>query len=155
VKHGDSLSGIAFWAYGNAGAWKCIWEANPWIGNPNRIQAGWDIYLPPDCSGHKGGGGDDYDHPKAGGGDDYDHPKAGGGGDDYDHPKAGGGGDDYDHPKGGGGYGGYHIVRHGETLWGIACSYYSDCGYWRIYNANRHLIAYPGHIQVGWKLYIP
>lgn len=49
----------------------------------------------------------------------------------------------------------YHTVARGETLSGIACYYYADCNYWRIYNANRNLIAYPGYIQAGWTLVIP
>jgi nucleoid-associated protein YgaU len=49
----------------------------------------------------------------------------------------------------------YHTVQRGETLSGIACRYYYDCNYWRIYEANRNRIPYPNYLQAGWVLYIP
>jgi hypothetical protein len=154
VRHGDNLSSIAHHVYGNPGAWVCIWKANPWIDNPHHIQAGWAIYLPPNCAGHKGGYDDDgY---SKGGYDDNGYSKGGYDDDGYAYYK--GGYDDNGYSKDGhGGWdnGDYHIVRHGETLSGIACLHYKDCNYWRIYEANRHLIKYPGHIEVGWKLHIP
>lgn len=116
VRHGDTLSGIALWNYGNTACWATIWAANPQLGgNPHYIQAGWVLYLPPTCGSYGG----------------------------------------YEPPPPVPSYPRYHTVQRGQTLSGIACYYYRDCNYWRIYNANRHLIWYPGYIQAGWTLVIP
>ena len=115
VRHGDTLSGIALWNYGNAACWTTIWAANPYLGNnPHYLQAGWSLYLPPTCTVKSG------------------NPQGG----SYPGPR-------------------YHTVQPGQTLWGIACYYYWDCDFWRIYNANRHVIWSPGYIQAGWRLVIP
>jgi nucleoid-associated protein YgaU len=48
---GETLSSIAYWTYGNAAQWSCIWNANRWlVGNPSYVQAGWTIFLPASCS---------------------------------------------------------------------------------------------------------
>lgn len=107
VQRGDTLSGIAVWAYGNAGAWNCIWQANTWIGSPHYLQAGWRLTLPASCA------------------------------------------------TGGGSPGRYHTVTSTQTLSGIACLYYADCDYWRIYNANRDKIWNVNYILPGTVLYIP
>jgi nucleoid-associated protein YgaU len=61
---GETLSSIAYWTYGNAGLWGCIWNANSWLtANPNYVQAGWTIYLPTSCSGYGNTGGS---YPPAG-----------------------------------------------------------------------------------------
>jgi nucleoid-associated protein YgaU len=109
VQRGDSLSSIAYRAYGNASSWACIWAANSWIVNPNYLQAGWRIMVP--ASGACGGG----------------------------TPAT---------PR-------YHTVRAGETLSGIACYYYSDCNYSRIYDANRDKIWNVHFLVTGWVLRIP
>jgi nucleoid-associated protein YgaU len=49
----------------------------------------------------------------------------------------------------------YHIVVTAETLSGIACRYYADCNYWRIYNANRGKIGNVNYILPGTVLLIP
>jgi nucleoid-associated protein YgaU len=49
----------------------------------------------------------------------------------------------------------YHTVQRGESLSGIACYYYSDCNYWRIYNANTSVIWNVNYLQAGWVLRIP
>jgi len=49
----------------------------------------------------------------------------------------------------------YHTVQAGQTLSGIACFYYVDCNYWRIYNANTNLIWNVNYLQAGWVLRIP
>ena len=41
VRHGDTLSGIAQWAYGDGGKWNVIYQANRHIiSNPNQNQIG-------------------------------------------------------------------------------------------------------------------
>ncbi|MCC6930566.1 MAG: LysM peptidoglycan-binding domain-containing protein [Gemmatimonadaceae bacterium] len=48
VVKGDTLSGIAKHHYGDASKWKEIFEANrDVIKNPDRIQIGWVLKLPP------------------------------------------------------------------------------------------------------------
>ncbi|HEX6606604.1 MAG TPA: LysM peptidoglycan-binding domain-containing protein [Chloroflexia bacterium] len=49
----------------------------------------------------------------------------------------------------------YHVVVSMETLSGIACRYYTDCNYWRIYNANRDKIWNVNFILPGTVLRIP
>jgi len=49
----------------------------------------------------------------------------------------------------------YHTVAGTETLSGIACRYYADCNYWRIYNANRSKIWNVNYILPGTVLLIP
>jgi nucleoid-associated protein YgaU len=49
----------------------------------------------------------------------------------------------------------YHTVAGTETLSGIACRYYADCNYWRIYNANRGKIWNVNYILPGTVLLIP
>jgi nucleoid-associated protein YgaU len=49
----------------------------------------------------------------------------------------------------------YHTVVSTETLSGIACRYYADCNYWRIYNANRGKIWNVNFILPGTVLRIP
>jgi nucleoid-associated protein YgaU len=49
----------------------------------------------------------------------------------------------------------YHTVVSMETLSGIACRYYADCNYWRIYNANRGEIWNVNYILPGTVLLIP
>jgi nucleoid-associated protein YgaU len=47
VQKGDSLSRIAKKFYGNANAWKRIFEANKdQIKNPDLIQPGWKLQIP-------------------------------------------------------------------------------------------------------------
>ncbi|MBM7633826.1 LysM peptidoglycan-binding domain-containing protein [Geomicrobium sediminis] len=49
-----------------------------------------------------------------------------------------------------------HVVKSGETLWGLATRFYDDGSqYKKIENANRDLIKNPDLIQPGWKLTIP
>ena len=49
----------------------------------------------------------------------------------------------------------YHTVAGTETLSGIACRYYADCDYWRIYKANRDKIWNVNYILPGTVLLIP
>lgn len=175
VQPGDSLSSIALYTYGNAGAWGCIWNANAWIGNPSYLQAGWRIALPGSCS--MGGGGPVY----GGSGAYIVRP-----GDTlsgisvwaYGTPNGWGclwnanswiGSPNYLVPgwrltipancAASNGYppmgGRYHVVMSAETLSGIACAYYADCNYWRIYNANRGKIWNSDYLLPGTVLYIP
>jgi nucleoid-associated protein YgaU len=46
IERGDTLSQIAEWVYGDGNAWPIIWNRNPWIPNPNQIQASWWIWVP-------------------------------------------------------------------------------------------------------------
>ena len=49
-----------------------------------------------------------------------------------------------------------HIVKNGDTLWGIAASYYGDgAQYPKIYDANRGIMHNPNVVQAGWELTIP
>ncbi|WP_315168672.1 LysM peptidoglycan-binding domain-containing protein [Metaclostridioides mangenotii] len=49
-----------------------------------------------------------------------------------------------------------HIVKRGDTLWGLAKKYYgSGSKYPVIFNANKNLIKNPDDIKDGWKLVIP
>jgi nucleoid-associated protein YgaU len=49
----------------------------------------------------------------------------------------------------------YYTVTHTDTLSDIACLYYADCNYWRIYNANRGKIWNVNYILPGTVLRIP
>jgi nucleoid-associated protein YgaU len=46
IESGDTLSQLAQWVYGDPNAWPIIWNRNPWIANPNVIQASWWIWVP-------------------------------------------------------------------------------------------------------------
>ena len=50
----------------------------------------------------------------------------------------------------------YHIVRKGETLWGIAERYYGHGRFQKvIHQANRSVIKNSDHLRPGWRLLIP
>ncbi len=178
VVAGDNLSSIAQRAYGNANAWIVIWNANNWIVNPNYLIPGWRLTLPGN------GGSLPVPQPPPGGtyvvqpGDSLStiamryygnatswaciwaannwivNPSyivagwvinipascgaSNGGGPPNPAPQ----------PR-------YHTVQRGESLSGIACYYYSDCNYWRIYNANTGVIWNINYLQAGWVLRIP
>lgn len=56
-------------------------------------------------------------------------------------------------PRGGGRV---HVVRRGDTLYGLARQYYGDAARWRdIWNANRARVPHPDRLTVGMKLIIP
>ena len=178
VVAGDNLSSIAQRAYGNANAWVVIWNANNWIVNPNYLLPGWKIALP----GQGGSQPTPMPQPAPGGtyvvqgGDNlstiaqrvygnaaswaciwaannwivnpsYILPgwvlnipaSCSSGGGPVPAPPT---------PR-------YHTVQAGQTLSGIACFYYVDCNYWRIYNANTNLIWNVNYLQAGWVLRIP
>jgi nucleoid-associated protein YgaU len=46
IESGDTLGQIAQWVYGDGNAWPIILNRNPWIPNPNQIQASWWIWVP-------------------------------------------------------------------------------------------------------------
>lgn len=51
---------------------------------------------------------------------------------------------------------GTHVVRSGDTLWGIAKIHYDNGSKYKIiYNANKDKIKNPALLTVGWKLKIP
>lgn len=51
---------------------------------------------------------------------------------------------------------GIHIVRHGDTLFGIARKYYGDTAMWdKIYDANEDTIVHKILLEVGQTLIIP
>ena len=43
VERGDTLSQLAQWVYGDGNQWERIHDANPWIQDPDQIQASWWI----------------------------------------------------------------------------------------------------------------
>lgn len=181
VVAGDNLSSIAQRAYGNATYWSEIWKVNNWIVNPNYLLPGWKITLPPMPPS---GGATPTPAPTAVPTTTYvvQHgdslstismhyygnatswaciwaannwivnpsyilpgwvltiPPSGscGGGPANPTPQ----------PR-------YHTVARGESLSGIACYYYADCNYWRIYNANTAVIWNINYLQAGWVLRIP
>lgn len=45
VERGDTLSRLAQWVYED-GDWRRIHAANPWIQDPDQIQASWWIWIP-------------------------------------------------------------------------------------------------------------
>jgi nucleoid-associated protein YgaU len=139
VQRGDSLVNIAYRTYGNPNAWQCIWAANRWIVNPSYIQPGWTILLPP--SGACGGGAPPPATatpvpPTA----TPAPPTA------TAAPPAATATPTATRT---------HIVAPGESLSQIACMYYADCNYWRIYNANRDKIWNVNYILPGTVLRIP
>ncbi len=172
VQRGDTLSNIATRAYGNAGAWKCIAAANTWISSASYIQAGWRIVLP--ASGSCGGGGTAGTTYTVQRGDSLSsiafrvygnagawsciwaankwiaNPSYLQAGWKIALPASGscGGGGTPPAVR-------YHTVTHTETLSSIACLYYADCNYWRIYNANRDKIWNVNYILPGTVLRIP
>ncbi|HET7077738.1 MAG TPA: LysM peptidoglycan-binding domain-containing protein [Chloroflexia bacterium] len=176
VQRGDTLSNIAARAYGNAGAWSCILNANRWISNAQYVQAGWKLVLPAAnaCAGLPAGGtaGTSYTVQR---GDSLSsiafrvYGNAGAWSCIWAANKwianpsylqagwkialpasgsCGGGGTPPPAVR-------YHTVTHTETLSGIACLYYADCNYWRIYNANRDKIWNVNYILPGTVLRIP
>ena len=46
VKMGDSLSSIAARYLGNSSLWREIWDANPQIEDPNKIEIGMNLLVP-------------------------------------------------------------------------------------------------------------
>jgi peptidoglycan-N-acetylglucosamine deacetylase len=46
VERGDTLSQLAQWVYGDGNQWERIHDANPWIQDPNHIEASWWIWIP-------------------------------------------------------------------------------------------------------------
>jgi nucleoid-associated protein YgaU len=46
VERGDTLSQLAQWVYGDVNRWRQIHDANPWIRDPDQIQASWWIWIP-------------------------------------------------------------------------------------------------------------
>jgi nucleoid-associated protein YgaU len=46
VERGDTLSQLAQWVYGDGNQWERIHDANPWIEDPDQIQASWWIWIP-------------------------------------------------------------------------------------------------------------
>jgi nucleoid-associated protein YgaU len=46
IESGDTLSQLAEWVYGNEDRWPRIHDANPWIRDPDDIQASWWIWIP-------------------------------------------------------------------------------------------------------------
>src|SRR5262249_32570272 len=53
VQAGDTLSHIAFSAYGHASYWPCIAKANPLLDNPHHLEIGQLLQLPSSCSPHE------------------------------------------------------------------------------------------------------
>jgi nucleoid-associated protein YgaU len=179
VVAGDNLSSIAQRAYGNANSWNVIWNANNWIVNPNYLLPGWKIVIPPPPPSTGGVTPTPAPAPTTTTyvvqrGDSLStiamhyfgnaaswaciwaantwivNPS-------YILPgwvitipancgASSGGGPPA--PR-------YHTVQRGETLSGIACYYYADCNYWRIYNANTNVIWNINYVQAGWVLRIP
>jgi nucleoid-associated protein YgaU len=178
VVPGDNLSSISQRAYGSPNFWNSIWQANNWIVNPNYLLPGWKITIPQVQGGSPPSpapqpvpsttyvvqGGDNlstiaqriYGNAAAWAciwaanawivnpsyilpGWVLNIPPAG---------SCGGGPGPTPAPR-------YHTVQAGQTLSGIACYYYVDCNYWRIYNANTNLIWNVNYLQAGWVLRIP
>jgi nucleoid-associated protein YgaU len=172
VQRGDNLSNIAARAYGNAGAWRCILNANRWISNAQYVQAGWKIVLPSAnaCAGLPAGGtaGTTYTVQR---GDSLSstafrvYGNAGAWSCIWAANKW------IPNPSylqagwkiallasgscGGGTPVRYYTVTHTDTLSDIACLFYTDCNYWRIYNANRDKIWDVNYILPGTVLRIP
>ena len=46
VERGDTLWQLAEWAYDDGNSWRVIHQANPWIQDPDQIQASWWIWVP-------------------------------------------------------------------------------------------------------------
>jgi len=175
VLRGDNLSNIARRAYGNAGAVTCILNANRWISNAAYVQAGWKLVLPvaSACGSLPAGGtaGTTYTVQR---GDSLSsvafrvygnsaawsciwaankwiaNPAYLQAGWKIALPASGscGGGAPPPTVR-------YYTVTHTDTLSDIACLYYADCNYWRIYNANRDKIWNINYILPGTVLRIP
>jgi nucleoid-associated protein YgaU len=177
VKQGDTLASLAERVYGNKAAWQCIWNANRWIVNPSYVQVGWTIQLP--ASGACGGPAATPTPPPIAGttytvqrGDTLAGlaVRAYGNKDAWrciwaantwitnpsyivpgwkiTIPASGACGGPTPAPR-------YHTVTRSETLSAIACYYYADCNYWRIYEANKSKIWNVNYILPGTVLLIP
>jgi nucleoid-associated protein YgaU len=46
VEPGDTLWQLAEWVYDDGNTWRVIHQANPWIPDPDQIQASWWIWVP-------------------------------------------------------------------------------------------------------------
>jgi nucleoid-associated protein YgaU len=46
VERGDTLSMLAQWVYGDEDQWQMIRKSNPWIPDPDRLEAHWWIWVP-------------------------------------------------------------------------------------------------------------
>ena len=46
IERGDTLSQLAEWVYGDGSQYDRIVDANPWIEDPDEIQASWWIWIP-------------------------------------------------------------------------------------------------------------
>jgi nucleoid-associated protein YgaU len=128
VVSSDSLAKLSKEYYGDETKWKYIYEANEnKIRNPNVLYIGLELLIPDITVLEKRDDDMFYESLSGREPDEEVFTTAG-----------------------------THIVRHGDTLFGIAREYYGDTAMWdKIYDANEDTIVHKRLLEVGQTLIIP
>lgn len=126
VRSGETMETIARAEFGDASMWTVIASANPRV-DPMKMRAGMTLRIPLDPTNIQGKPNPAIATPSA----------------TPDAPSAESARIEY-------------VVRSGDTLGGIARTYYNSAAKWRIIlDANRDILSRPEQLRPGMKLVIP